>query len=174
MKMVRMLVGMLGGMALMLSACGSQADQVQESEKGSSNSVPATGTYPDGSTPQFSGKRLRLTVDGNEVIIAMYDNTAADAYLERLPLDNVEFYDLSGIEKPARNDGAPFSIADEDPGYDPVAGEMVIYRPWGSFTIFYEDFRHSNERVPLGVVESGLEVLSGEEDDFTGTIEFME
>lgn len=84
------------------------------------------------------------------------------------------FCDLSGIEKPARNDGAPFSISDEDPGYDPVTGEMVIYRPWGSFTIFYGDFRHSNELVPLGVVESGLEVLSGEEDDFTGTIEFME
>ncbi|MBT9779642.1 hypothetical protein GPL15_24515 [Clostridium sp. MCC353] len=132
------------------------------------------GTYPDGSSPGYNGIRVKLTVDGEEVIIAMYDNTAAVAFLERLPMENLEFYDLSGIEKPANVSDEPFSIADEEPGYDPVAGEMVIYRPWGNFTIFYGDFRHSDELVPLGKVESGLEVLVGKADDFTGSMEIME
>ncbi len=68
-----------------------------------SNSVSEdmlTGTYPDGSTPTYSGEKLKLTVDGEEIIIAMYDNTAVDAFLERLPLESLSFFDLSGIEKP--------------------------------------------------------------------------
>lgn len=133
-----------------------------------------TGTYPDGSKPEFSSTKLRLTINGEPVVIAMYDNTAADAFLERLPLENLEFFDLSGIEKPVSRPEEPFSLGEEEPGYDPVAGEMVIYRPWGNFTIFYGDFRHSDELVPLGKVESGLEVVSGQSEDFTGTLEIME
>lgn len=133
-----------------------------------------TGTYPDGSTPAYSGEKLKLTVDGEEIIIAMYDNTAVDAFLERLPLENLSFFDLSGIEKPIQQPEEPFSLGNEEPGYDPIAGEMVIYHPWGNFTIFYGDFRHSDELVPLGKVESGLEILAGKEEDFTGTLERME
>ena len=133
-----------------------------------------TGVYPDGSTPTYSGEKLKLTVDGEEIIIAMYDNTAVDAFLERLPLENLSFFDLSGIEKPIQQPDEPFSLGDEKPGYAPIAGEMVIYRPWGNFTIFYGDFRHSDVLVPLGKVESGLEILAGNEEDFTGTLEQME
>lgn len=132
------------------------------------------GTYPDGSSPEYSGVKCCLTVDGDEIVIAMYDNTAADAFLERLPLENQNFYDLSGIEKPAETPDVPFSIGNEEPGYDPASGEMVIYRPWGNYTIFYGDYRHSDELVPLGKVESGLEILAGKAEDFTGTIELME
>ena len=135
----------------------------------------ATGAYPDGSTPEFSGEKLRLTVNGtDEVVIAMYDNTAADAFLERLPLEDLSFSDLSGIEKPIARPDEPFSLEEEEPGYDPVAGEMVIYRPWGNFTIFYGDFRYSDELVPLGKVQSGLDVIAGQTDDFTGELEIME
>ncbi len=134
-----------------------------------------TGTYEDGSSPEFSGKRLLLTVNGEEeVVIALYSNTAADALLERLPLENLSFFDLSGVEKPIERLEDPLSLGEEEPGYDPVAGEMVIYRPWANFTIFYGDFRYSDELVPLGKVESGLAVLSSKTEDFTGTLELME
>lgn len=134
-----------------------------------------TGKYPDGSAPTFSGVKLKLTVNGTEeVVIAMYDNTAVDAFLERLPMTDLSFYDLSGIEKPAQTPEEPLSIGEEQPGYDPITGEMVIYRPWGNFTIFYGDFRHSDELVPLGIVETGLEVISGQTEDFSGVLEVME
>ena len=134
----------------------------------------ATDAYEDGSTPEFSGVKLRLTIDGEEVVIAMYDNTAVDALLERLPMEDLSFFDLSGIEKPIERLEEPLSLGEEEPGYDPVTGEMVIYRPWANFTIFYGDFRYSPELVPLGKVESGLEVLSSKTEDFTGTLELME
>lgn len=133
-----------------------------------------TGSYPDGSKPEYSGKKLKLTIDGAEVVIAMYDNTAADAFRERLPLEELEFFELNGIEKPTRRPDNPFSLGEEDPGYDPIIGEMVIYRPWGNFAIFYGDYGYSDELVPLGKVESGLEVVSGQSDDFTGKLEIME
>lgn len=147
----------------------------QTAEEETAYDPMATGAYEDGSTPGFSGTKLRLTVNGEEeVIIALYDNTAADALLERLPLENLSFFDLSGIEKPVERLEEPLSLGEEEPGYDPVTGEMVIYRPWGNFTIFYGDFRYSPELVPLGKVESGLEVLSGKTDNFTGVLELAE
>lgn len=151
-------------------------DDVEDTEAAAVNYDPtATGTYEDGSTPEFSGVRLRLTVNGDEeVIIALYDNTAVDALLERLPLEELFFFDLSGNEKPIERLEEPLSMGDEKPGYDPVAGEMVIYRPWGNFTIFYNEFRYSEELVPLGKVETGLEVLSSKTEDFTGTLELMD
>ena len=155
-----------------LGTVEESVDALEESTGGSEEML--TGTYPDGSTPAYSGVKLKLTVDGEEIIIAMYDNTAVDAFLERLPLEDISFFDLSGIEKPIQQPDEPFSLGDEESGYDPVAGEMVIYRPWGNFTIFYGDFRHSDELVPLGKVESGLEILAGKEEDFTGTLERME
>lgn len=144
-------------------------------QENAAGDAQTTGAYPDGSTPEFSGEKLRLTVNGtDEVVIAMYDNSAADAFLERLPLEDLSFFDLSGIEKPIERPEEPFSLADEEPGYDPVEGEMVIYRPWGNFTIFYGDFRYSDELVPLGKVESGLDVIAGQTDDFTGELEIVE
>lgn len=190
-------IGVIATVILVLGACGNGQETQQPDSQAEKNTVsieesgtqgdtevsgqdddtsgePLTGTYSDGSTPVYSGKKLKLTVDGEEIIIAMYDNTAADAFLERLPLEDLSFFDLSGIEKPIQQPEEPFSLGEEEPGYAPIAGEMVIYRPWGNFTIFYGDFRYSDELVPLGKVESGLEILAGKEDDFTGTLERME
>lgn len=152
------------------------SEETNDNEDGGDHYDPMlTGTYEDGSSPEFSGKRLLLTVNGGEeVVIALYSNTAADALLARLPLENLSFFDLSGVEKPIERLEDPLSLGEEEPGYDPVAGEMVIYRPWANFTIFYGDFRYSDELVPLGKVESGLEVLSSKTEDFTGTLELME
>ena len=179
--MAALLAGCQGGTEDKGSAAESQTDKTTGTaqETGNQTASPEsgmqgeTGTYEDGSTPEYSGEKVKLTIDGEEVVIAMYDNTAAGAFIERLPLNDISFSDLSGIEKPAETPGEPFSIENEEPGYDPVTGEMVIYRPWGNFTIFYGDFRYSDELVPLGKVESGLEILSGQNEDFTGTLEMM-
>lgn len=168
---------------MLFAGCANTNDDTETNTNGTANTdtntnntqnALATGTYPDGSSPTFSDVRLRLTIDGEEVIIRMYDNSAVDAFLERLPLENLNFSDLSGIEKPVDRPEEAFSLGEEEPGYDPITGEMVIYRPWGNFTIFYGDFRHSDELVPLGKVESGLDIVAGQSDDFEGTLELVE
>lgn len=149
-------------------------DETNENTQETEQTEMTAGTYPDGSSPAFSDTRIRLTIDGQEVVIRMYDNTAAEDFVESLPLENLNFFDLSGIEKPVERPETPYSMGDETPGYDPVTGDMVIYRPWGNFTIFYGDFRHSDELVPLGQVESGLDIVAGQTEDFTGTIELLD
>ena len=64
------------------------AEIIGEGSDGGSSGM-MTGVYPDGSTPTYSGEKLKLTVDGEEIIIAMYDNTAVDAFLERLDRKSV-------------------------------------------------------------------------------------
>lgn len=151
----------------------SETNQPEELEK--ANNTSGTGSYSDGSVPEFSGVKLKLTVnETDEVIIAMYDNTAVDALIGRLPLTDLSFFDLSGIEKPIERLEEPLSLGEEEPGYDPITGEMVIYRPWGNFTIFYGDFRYSDELVPLGIVESGLDVIAGQTEDFAGVLELLD
>lgn len=149
-------------------------DETDEDTQETEQKEMAAGTYPDGSSPVFTDTRIRLTIDGQEVIIRMYDNTAAEDFVESLPLENLNFFDLSGIEKPVERPETPYSMGNETPGYDPVTGDMVIYRPWGNFTIFYGDFRHSDELVPLGQVESGLDIVARQTEDFTGIIELLD
>lgn len=151
------------------------AQSFVENQDVSDGSNLKTGAYSNGTMPQLSGVKLKLTINSTEdVIIAMYDNTAADALLQRLPLNDLSFYDLSGLEKPIQRLDEPISLGDETPGYDPIAGEMVIYRPWGIFTFFYEDYGYSDELVPLGIVESGLESIASQTDDFKGVLDLLE
>lgn len=118
------------------------AQSFVENQDVSDGSNLKTGAYSNGTMPQLSGVKLKLTINSTEdVIIAMYDNTAADALLQRLPLNDLSFYDLSGLEKPIQRLDEPISLGDETPGYDPIAGEMVIYRPWGIFTFFLRGLR---------------------------------
>ena len=56
----------------------------------------------------------------------MYDNTAVDALLKRLPLKDLSFFDLSGEEKPIEELDEPLSLEKEEPGYEPIAGELEL------------------------------------------------
>jgi len=56
-------------------------------------------------------------------------------------------------------DGAPR-------GYAPKAGDVCIYVPWGNISVFYEDFRYTDDLVYLGHVEQGLDILSTQQRDF--------
>lgn len=158
---------------LLLCACWMTLAFAEQTEMNETSEL-VVGTYEDGTSPILSDVKLKLTIPGGEVILAMYDNSAVTALLERLPLTDLSFFDLSGLEKPIEQLEEPLSLGEEEPGYDPVAGEMVIYRPWANFTIFYGDFRYSPELVPLGIVESGLDLLAAQTEDFTGVLELLE
>ena len=48
----------------------------------------------------------------------------------------------------------------------PKAGDVCIYVPWGNISVFYEDFRYTDDLVYLGHVEQGLDILSTQQSDF--------
>lgn len=116
--------------------------------------------------------RMTMTVDGQEISVTLLDNPTARALWEQLPL-TLMFEDYNGTEKIAyppeelSQEGAPAS-------YDPSAGDVTVYGPWGNIAIFYQDFRDSAGLIPIGHIDTGLELLSGQAGDFTATLDRAE
>lgn len=112
---------------------------------------------------------MTMTVDGQEVTITLLDNATARSMWGQLPL-TLMFEDYNGTEKIAyppeelSQEGAPGS-------YDPSAGDVTVYGPWGNIVIFYQDFRNSAGLIPIGHIDAGLEILSGQAGDFTAVLE---
>ena len=92
------------------------------------------------------------------------DSKAAQRLIDMLPAE-ITLSDFNHTEKigyfknKLTGDGAPR-------GYAPKAGDVCIYVPWGNISVFYEDFRYTNDLVYLGHVEQGLDILSTQQSDF--------
>ena len=163
-----------------LAGCGGQTPEHERSaplpaeEETVQQAEMETGVDENGARPALSGLKVLMTIDETqEVVIDMYDNEGAQALLERLPLEGLIFADLDHVEKAVQNLEEPFTVPEMD-GYDPIAGEMAIYRPWGNLTFFYADFRCTQGLIPIGKVESGLDHIAEQRDDFTVSLAVLD
>lgn len=57
--------------------------------------------------------------------------------------------------------------------FDPDVGDLCLYAPWGNLCIFYRDFRKSTSLIPLGHVDSGMDVIGSMESNFTVKMEVI-
>ncbi len=136
-------------------------------ELGFSDKTAETANTEEAS--ENTDKSILLIVDGQEIAITLYDTPAANALYDMLPLE-LTFEDFNHIEniiylpEELPTEGEP-------DGCDPDIGDFCLYEPWGNLSIFYQDFRESNGLIPLGHIESGIEILSGMTDDFTAILE---
>lgn len=117
-------------------------------------------------------KKVRFLADGNEIIVELEKNPAADALYELLPME-LTFEDFNGVEKIAYP-SETLDIAGAPDSCDPDVGDLCFYAPWGNLSFFYQDFRYSESLVPLGSVESGLEFLESLDTAATVTVEAAE
>ncbi|MGN0167525.1 MAG: cyclophilin-like fold protein, partial [Acetatifactor sp.] len=62
----------------------------------------------------------------------------------------------------------------EPDGCDPDVGDLCLYAPWGNLSVFYQDFRYSNSLILLGHIDSGMDVISGMNGDFSATLEAVD
>ena len=123
-----------------------------------------------GDEEEVANERLKLTVNGNEEILAnLEDNVASREFLEMLPL-TLTFEDFNNTEKIA-NIPSKLNVDGLPSGYTPSIGELAYYAPWGNISVFYEDFRYSNSLYKLGTLESGTEIFADINNDFEVTIE---
>lgn len=106
--------------------------------------------------------KVKMTFNGNEMIVKMNDNGTSKDFVSMLPL-TLTFDDYVGTEKvsdlPRR-----LSKKDTPDGAKPVIGDVTYFSPWGNLAIFYKNFRYADGLLPLGKIESGLEYL----DDIEG------
>jgi hypothetical protein len=102
--------------------------------------------------------KIRISLDGAVVTGSLNDSKAAQDFAAMLPLTlTLEDYNgsekISDLPRKLSREGAPA-------GFEPSAGDIAFYAPWGNLAVFYRDFRYSSGLAPLGRIESGLEALS--------------
>lgn len=116
--------------------------------------------------------KIWLRVGEADIPAFLEDNAATRDFLQMLPL-TLTMKDFNGTEKigdlPHRlsTEGAPG-------GFEPAAGELAFYAPWGNLAIFYRDYSWSSGLIFLGRIASGLETLAAMPGDFTMTVERAE
>lgn len=119
------------------------------------------GETPDGNTGlegAGNNHKIRLTFEGGEMVVALLDNTAANHFFAMLPM-TLSFEDYNGTEKISYLENK-LDTAGAPDSFEPSAGDLCYFAPWGNICFFYKDFRLSNGLVPIGSVESGMEFLA--------------
>lgn len=124
------------------------------------------------SEPENNERKLKMTANGQEIAITLYDTPAANSLYEMLPLE-LGFEDYNDVEKIGYLEN-PLTTDGEPGGCDPDVGDLCYYAPWGNLSVFYQDFRYSESLVILGHIDSGLDIISGMTGDFTVTLEKTE
>lgn len=114
-------------------------------------------------------RNVKMTIDGQEISIILYDTPAADALYNMLPLE-LSFEDYNGVEKISYLSQTLPTTGEPD-GYDPNVGDLCLYAPWGNLSIFYQDFRYSDGLILLGHIDSGMDLLSSYDGDFSAVLE---
>lgn len=134
----------------------------------SGNQQPTGGTTMNPST----SVRLKLTFNGDEVIVRMHDNPTSRDFMATLPR-TLTFEDYAATEKISRLDRR-LSTEGAPEGHDPSVGDFAYYAPWGNLIIYYKDFTYSTGVVPLGTIESGVEKFARLTGNFSVKVERME
>lgn len=145
------------------------SETVQPIEITPSTESSATESILD---PEPAVRKLKMTVAAQTITIVLYDTPTADALYEALPME-LNFSDYNGTEKIAYPPETLPTEGEPD-GCDPEAGDLCLYAPWGNLCIFYQDFRYSESLIKLGYVESGMDILTGMNGDFTAVLERAE
>lgn len=158
-----------------LAGCGSRAEPPQAAEPSAASSAPTeraaepSDAETTASQSASEAQNVKMTVDGREIRITLYDTPTAKTFYAALPME-LTFSDYNGTEKIAYPPDALPTDGEPD-GCDPAIGDLCLYAPWGNLCVFYRDFRYSPSLIKLGHVEDGLEYLSGATDDFIARIE---
>jgi hypothetical protein len=110
------------------------------------------------SWPTTRSKVMKIRIiftGGRSATATLDDNETSKSFVALLPL-RLTLSDFASTEKvsdlPAR-----LSTAGAPPGYEPSAGDVTFYAPWGNLAFFHRNFVYSNGLIRLGRLDSGLE-----------------
>lgn len=100
---------------------------------------------------------IRITINGKVARAILYDNETSKDFAALLPM-TITLSDYNSTEKIA-DISKRLSTLGVPSGYNPVAGDLTYYEPWGNIALFYRDFGYSNGLVSLGKITEGLELF---------------
>jgi hypothetical protein len=139
---------------------------------GNTAAQPTTppSTPPSGTVTQEEPMRIQLTIGSQQATATLEDNAAARDLVTLLPV-TVAMGDLFGREKPGR---LPRALAgDVAPVFTYRVGQLAYWPPTHDLFVVYDGdgLRVPNPGlIPLGTVDSGLDVIAEAGDDFDLTI----
>lgn len=145
-----------------------QSDITNSSEASENQSTSSQTPDSSSSNTETGERKVKLTVDGQEFDVTLYDTPAANELYDMLPFE-LNFEDFNGIEKIAYMDNELPTEGEPDE-FNPDVGDLCLYAPWGNLSIFYKDFRNSNGLISLGHIDSGMDVIDSMNEDFTATL----
>jgi hypothetical protein len=114
--------------------------------------------------------RIRLTIGDQQATATLEDNAAARDLATLLPV-TIPMGDLFGREKPGPLPRA--LTGDVEPVFTYEVGQLAYWPPNHDIAVFYADDGAripSPGLIPLGAVDSGLDVIAAAGDDFEMTI----
>ncbi len=114
-------------------------------------------------------KKIKLVWDNSEVVIALENNKTTEDFVSKLPI-KAKIEDYNSTEKISRFSDEIYKDT-EAAGLKPSVGDVALYAPWGNLSIFYKGWSYSDDLIPIGHIESGLDALTDMSEDFEVTIE---
>lgn len=168
------IVLLLTGCITLMTACGS--GETEHETVGSSETpkitVSETEEPQEETEPiqeEESEMRVRLTFDGGEAVVRLTDNNTARSFYTRLPMTQT-FEDFNSIEKICR---LPEELVADgvERGVDPDVADVTLYAPWNTLFFYYEDYGYNSDLIPMGHVETGMELLENMGESFSVTME---
>lgn len=171
-KRIMLILGMI--LCLCFCACsGRENSEALSQETPQTNSSENETVSAETQAAKNAERKLKLTINGQEIGVTLYDTPAANALYNMLPLE-LTFEDYNGIEKISYL-SEKLSTEGEPEGCNPAVGDLCLYAPWGNLSIFYKDFRYSNSLVLLGHIDgTDIDAIGGIEGDFSARLEVKE
>ncbi|MDL2264182.1 hypothetical protein LJC31_05970 [Synergistaceae bacterium OttesenSCG-928-I11] len=113
--------------------------------------------------------KLRMSFEGGEVLVNLYDSQATREFVAMLPL-TLAFEDYARAEKIAY---LPKKLSSEAPLSSSNQGDFTYYAPWGNLAVFYNGYGSDSRLYILGKIESGKGELANMNRNFTATLEVL-
>ena len=179
--MKKAFIGLLAVMMVFtLAGCGNANSTATES--GNTGTGENIAAAPESTAPAVSsesseeplshGPLVRLTFEGGEAMMRLTDNAATQSFAAQLPMTQT-FEDFNNIEKICRLPG-DLTTQGVSIGADPTVADVTLYVPWNTLVFYYEDYGYNDDLIPMGCVESGMELLTAMGDEFEVSMELVD
>lgn len=127
------------------------------------------------SNPQLrklSGAKITLTVGSKTILVELYDNSAANDLLTKLPL-SFKISDYAGWdEKLIRLDKKnALSMKDYTGGDDPAIPELGYYEPGNWIALYFGHIGYWSGKIPLGTIHATPDEIKGLQEGTRVTID---
>lgn len=101
---------------------------------------------------------VEMKVGDKTFQIELNGNDAAAAFTAQMPL-KLKFEDYGSIERIAYLP-KELKLGNSPRSSDPKKGDISYYAPWGNLAVFIQDFRFSENLIPLGkLTDEALEAI---------------